>query len=111
MRNAIILWKGNNASVDKELEGAANRLEAILLDDDVPGMNWQPSKVQKVQLVCEDFAGNNFSLLGMVVYDLIDADYYASKLKLYCFIIADYRRVSCCSDFKKDLADGLLHLL
>ena len=90
MRNAIILWKGNNASVDQELEGAANRLEAILLDDEVPGVNWQPLKVQKVQLVCEDFAGNFTSPWYGSVRP--DADYYASKLKLYCFIIADISR-------------------
>ena len=90
MRNAIVLWKGNNASVDLELEGAANRLEAILLDDDVPGVTWQPSKIQKVQLVCEDFAGNFTSPWYGSVRP--GADYYASKLKLYCFIIADISR-------------------
>jgi hypothetical protein len=61
------------------------------LDDDVPGVNWQASKVQKVQLVCEDFAGNFTSpWYGSVVRP--GADYYASKLKLYCFIIADISR-------------------
>jgi hypothetical protein len=43
MRNAIVMWKGNHAHHDKEVEGAADRLEAILLDDEVPGTNWQIS--------------------------------------------------------------------
>ena len=90
MRNAILLWKGNSASVDQVLEGAADRLEAILLDDEVPGINWHPSKVEKVQLVCEDFAGNFTSPWYGSLRP--GADYYASKLKLYCFIIADISR-------------------
>ena len=56
MRDAIVLWKVNNAFVDEESEEAADCLEALLLHDDVPGSTWQPSKVEKVQLICEDVA-------------------------------------------------------
>ena len=92
MRNAIVLWKGNHAVavVDSELEGAADRLEAVLVDDAVPGIEWQPSKVEKIQLVCEDFDGNFTSPWYGSVRP--GADYYASKLTMYCFIIADISR-------------------
>ena len=90
MRNAIVLWKGNHGTLDSELEGAADRLEAVLVDDPAPDNKWQPSKVEKVQLVCEDFAGNFTSpWYGRV---RPGADYYASKLAMYCFIIADISR-------------------
>jgi hypothetical protein len=90
MRNAIVLWKGNSASVNQELEGAADRLESVLLDDDVPDINWKPAKVDKVQLVCEDFAGN--FVTPWYAAERPSADYYASKLKLYYFIVADISR-------------------
>ena len=90
MRNAIVLLKGNYATVDQEFDRAEDRLEAILLDDEVPDVNWQPSKVEKVQLVCEDFAGN--FVTPWYAAERPSADYYASKIKLYCFIIADISR-------------------
>ena len=58
MHNAIVFWKGNQSLGDTKLEGAADRLEALLVDDVIPGNSWQMGKVDRVQLVCEDSAGN-----------------------------------------------------
>ena len=88
MRNAIVFWKGNQSFDDTELEGAADRLEALLVDDVIPGNSWPMGKVDRVQLVCEDFTSPWYG------YVRPGADYYASKLAMYCFIIADISRKS-----------------
>ena len=93
MRDAIDHWKGRlSTDIDTgtQLDGAALRLVAITIDDDAPPAEWTEEDVGGIELACEDYAGNFTT--PHYGGERPGADYYASKVALYTFIVADLSR-------------------